>query len=327
VACAALCLAGTWVWRCHFADKTKAKVEEPGAEELQHPQAFIGLGESSGYAVFGQRIHQLGRDLPGLEQRRLIHWIENPKFAGFQDSNPGWHWLVNEVMTALSHQNAPLPGLTDCLVRLANDSGRDMVIRDYALQHMVDWLQPIAQGEPYETNPAKRQTMVGCLLRAAQEERQSFSGTAVLGLHLALQLAELRAKPIDGEPAQSWRPEIPIDSERLQKDALRLVQSPSSCDHARISAFQVCAQRGFADALPIARKFAGDTQQPNTTRLSAIAALGALGNSTDSLLLDKIQKENRARLAKGIETAANAILLRANSIQNQLTAPQRQPRS
>ena len=304
-------LLGAVIFR-HVASKTTAISDVRHA--IEQPQAFISLGAKPSYAAIGMRIHQLGRNLPADEQRRLVHWMQAPEAAGFQADDPRWHWLVNEAMNSLCHQKAPLAEWSEVLIGFANDARCDLVIRDYAMQHMVDWLQPIASGEPCESAPKMREAMVNCLMAAASHVSATFAGTALLGLHHALDFGESRIKSINGGPAEPWRPTTPLKVGQLHTLAMNLVQSPEACDHARISALQVCAERGFIEALSYARKFATDSKLSDAVRMSAIAALGKLGSTQDTLLLDSLRKEKNAPLARAIEPANSSILHRTPSL-------------
>lgn len=273
---------------------------------ILNPAAFANLSPSASSAQYAERIHALGRNVPQQEQIALIAWINGPKPANFSDSI--WHFLVNEVMDNLCRQNHPLPSWSDVLIGIARGKANDPTLRDYAVQHMVDWIQPVNLGEPCETDPQKRQAMILTMLDAARQTWEGISGTAVLGLHIILQGRQRSQQQND----PSVQLPLPLTGEQLRPLAINLAAAKDGAPTARTTAFQVCAERGFKEALSAARTTAIDQNQPTSLRISAIAAIGQLGNDEDELLLQKLQAEKRSHLLAAIKPALKRIKHRAD---------------
>jgi len=267
--------------------------------------AFEMLAPEAAANQFDQSIRALGRNVAFPEQRLLVAWISRrrPTQIGRRD----WYWLVNDVMDVLCHQDQPLPEWTDVLIGLARDKSHDEVIRDYAIQHLVDWLEPIGPSEPFETTAAKRTEIVETFLSAAREVNQPLSGTAVQALHQVLLYREriTRERKIDANGGD-------ISLKELRGVVTELAKSSNANLLARITAFQICALYGFAEVLPEARNLATAVKAPLSLRLSAIAVLGKIGNAVDEELLDSLQDRFNPRLIRAIKPAVMMIQQRAD---------------
>jgi hypothetical protein len=79
---------------------------------------------------------------------------------------------------------------------------------------------------------------------------------------------------------------LEFDRARVADWALLLARSGQCSEAARTTALQVCGQMGLTAALPAARQVAvSGAALP--LRLSAIAAVGMLGDDTDRALLER----------------------------------------
>jgi hypothetical protein len=262
------------------------------------PNTFAGLPENARDEMYAERIHGLGRGVALEEQKRLLQWINGPMPAHL--SNGSWHWLVNDVMDALCHQKDPLAELSDAFVAMCRDSKNHPVLRDYAIQHLVDWLEPVNLGEPFEKDPQKRQLIVSAIMEAARESSQAFSGTALQALHMVLLRQERPSFDAEGLP-------LPLKPERLQPLVVEAAALTALNLPSRITALQICAERGFKDSLPNARKVAADSAQPISLRLSSIALIGMIGTAEDASLLERLRDEAHPRMIKAIAPALEKI--------------------
>jgi len=257
------------------------------------PSTFSALPVDANPAHYVECIHGLGRKVPQQEQVALVTWITGPKPSGFDDLM--WLYLNNEVMDRLGHQDHPLPNWTDILVSITSGTQNHPGQRDYAIQHLVDWIQPTSRGESFEANPVKRQEIVETLLRIASQPSENFSGTALLGLHHILNEHQRRLDEQEGT-AQIL---FPLKEEQLHPVAISLASGAETALQARVTALQVCAERGYAEILPISRTIASDRKQPAILRLSAIAAIGQIGTLEDATLLKSIQADSFLQNARG----------------------------
>ncbi|OGV74565.1 MAG: hypothetical protein A3K19_04835 [Lentisphaerae bacterium RIFOXYB12_FULL_65_16] len=90
--------------------------------------------------------------------------------------------------------------------------------------------------------------------------------------------------------------------------ARALASDPKTCEPTRITALQVCALMNHGPALAVAREIASGTDSA-CLRVSAIAAVGQLGDASDVALLERHATSRDTR----IRTAAAAALERLRS--------------
>jgi hypothetical protein len=216
-------------------------------------------------ADMGQRLeatHALGRGLSREETTLLCQFLKSPADACETDL-PGLRGLKNEILNVLRRQRPPPAGLTETLLGIYRDPAQDSVIRDYAIQHLVVWYQ---QGPPEAASAAGR---IRAALFEAAAESGSIAGTALLSLHL------LAAED----------PTLP--QEDINRLALCMVCSTETQVAARITAIQVCAERGLKEAVPAIQSVAAE-EVCLPLRLSAIAALTRLTGGQQARVLGAV---------------------------------------
>lgn len=154
-----------------------------------------------------------------------------------------------------------------------NDKTFDPTWRDYCVQFFGKW---------YASAPRNkgREEMLKCLWTATTETNNSNAGTAVTMLIRMLDTGD-------------------IDKKKLSKTA----SAKDSVLPNKISSLQVCAEMNNADALPIARQIVNNSRQNKILQISAIAAIGMLGDKSDLPLLYKLQQSPDIR-QKGPAQAA-----------------------
>lgn len=284
-------------WETATAPKTALQLAPSG------PAAFANLPGNANYTQYAEHIHALGPNVPQQEQKAITDWINNPKPSHILDKQ--WYYLVNEVMNSLCGQNKPLPDLSDILINLARKKTNNIVLRDYAIQHFVDWLQPRRLQAPHEANPEKRAALLATMIEAAGQPRESYSGTALQCLNLLLIERQISARQNPSVASQ-----LPLDfsPEQLHPLAVNLATGKDTNDLARLTALQVSAQRGYSEILPTARAIAGDPAQPASLRLSAIAAIGQLGNAQeDDWLFIQLEAENNRQFRAAVKASQKAL--------------------
>ncbi len=197
--------------------------------------------------------------------------------------------LKNDTLNALQRQNPPARELGRLLIDVYRDKEQDVVLRDYAVQHLFTWYEQVAAQEftPPLIDAAQIQQI---LTKALDETSSSIAGTALLAFDRL---------------AQS-HPEF--DRERVGAAALNLLRNPASSELAQISAIQVCAELKLKEAVPAAMELA-QTAASIPLRISAIGAIGNAGENQQLDLLAKLAASDNA-----------AVKLAANSALNQLQA-------
>jgi len=181
------------------------------------------------------------------------------------------HVLKNMLMDGLCALNPPPTGLGDVLAQLYHDKSQNVVLRDYAVQHMTALYE--ASGNSRNNLSQIRDT----LWEALKETDSSIAGSALLGLE---QLSKTQSD---------------FDRSRVAKAALQLAGDKDTGELARITAFQVCAQTGLQDALPVLEQ-AAQQGQSIPLRISAIGALGTMGDAQAVPLLNTLLNGTEERL-------------------------------
>lgn len=296
------------LWRVK-QPKSKQANEKPMPPAA--PLAFASLPPNPSVLQYAERIHGLGNKLPEEQQRALLRWMTSQKPLGVD--REGWNFLVNEGMDKLCAQVQVVPEFTEVLTRFVTDKSQDVVLRDFSIQHLGVWLQPENASSRFETDRQKRQVIAATLLDAAAQPNELFSGTALQSMNFALTNRERSEK----EQEDSARFPFDLTLEQIHDAAIRLATAKETRDSSRITALQVCAQRGFKDSLPIARRIAGSSQSSICARLSAIAAIGALGTGEDQKLLENLLSKRNSRLGKAIAPALERLAARNQTSSNQ----------
>ena len=212
-------------------------------------------------------------------------------------------------MNVLCEQHQLCPKWTQTLTEISRNKAYDPVTRDYALQHMVSLMIPANVGEPSETDPEKRQAIISALLAAAGQTHESYSGTALQGLHLILQNQQRNPQQQVSSAAGS----LAFADDQLRPIAIALAVAEDASMQARITALQVCAERGLSEILPQTREIATAATAPDSLRMSAIAALGRLGTAEDQPLLEQLLQTVSPRLQKAARPALETLKQRAGA--------------
>jgi HEAT repeat protein len=157
-----------------------------------------------------------------------------------------------------------------------NNKKFDSVWRDYCIQFMGRWYK--------EASPDERKLMLAAMQSALKESNNGISGTALIALNSNI-----------GQPGISPR--------EVRLAALEVVKNKKTPDYVKLTALQICAMRKERQALPIARDIL-KTSKHVPLKMSAIAAIGMLGNGDDYDTLTKLSKSSDVRL----RTAATVAL-------------------
>jgi hypothetical protein len=155
---------------------------------------------------------------------------------------------------------------------------QDAVTRDYAIQHLIAWHEREGGIEP-----ATKETIQKVLQEAALES-DSIAGTALLGLH------RISTK----EPS--------INYQEVNKRALDLALSDKTQLATRVTAVQVCSERNLKEALPMIQLLAQNADNI-PLQLSAIAALGRLGDSNQIVVLRRLEREKDQQIQSAVRAA------------------------
>lgn len=217
-------------------------------------------------------VNGLGKDLGRADIQTLYEFLKD---KGTPAKPLKMFSLKNSIMNILRSQTKPPAGLAQVLLEIDRDSSQYAVMRAYALQHLVLWYNQASEED--------RKAIQNALAEALKDPSDTVAGTALVSLH-RLTLDHPNVDP--GLLAQMTSI-IAVDSTRGEI--------------ARITALQVGSERRLEKLLPTARELAM-TSSSIPLRISAIAAVGELGQSSDASLLEQIAKDS-VRLQPAVQAA------------------------
>ena len=220
-------------------------------------------------------VHALKNDLNQKELDAIYEFLQDNEIPeGISRAHV--RALKNDILTVLRHQTAPPADLVPLMFRLHKDSDQDIVVRDYALQHL---------SAAYEKAPEEQKKQIQKALWAALEENQSsIAGTSLLALD------------------RLSRTNADFEMQKFNQAALKLANDPTSGELARITALQVCARNQLKEVLPLAFELAQNGPSA-PLRISAIAALGELGEARHKRLLQQLAQDQNQRLRPAAQSA------------------------
>ena len=95
----------------------------------------LGGGHSTRGLVAGIESFRSEGALSSEERAAALEFLGNPNAPEFL-SESEWRWLVDELITTLRVDGADNSELSNQLATIATDTNFDLVVRDYALQHL-----------------------------------------------------------------------------------------------------------------------------------------------------------------------------------------------
>jgi len=174
--------------------------------------------------------------------------------------------LKNDVANAISAQANSAQVFSEHLIAMHNDPEHDPVWRDYCIQFLADCYRQ-------EERQSVRKKIEETLWKAASRD-WSIAGTALITL---TRLGES------------------IDQSKVAEKAFQTASDNEAGTAARITALQICANADYQKVLPLARTIVQSDAEV-TLRISALGAIGILGNSSDLATLKKYTKSSDSRL-------------------------------
>jgi HEAT repeat protein len=180
------------------------------------------------------------------------------------------------MMDKLTAQAALPADVAQVLVAIYQDPAQDVVMRDYAVQH----LNPAYVQAGLE----QRTILQQALWSAVTETDSSIAGTALLALQ---------------NLAQDHKE---IDPDTLGEAALNLAGDGRCGELSRITAVQVCGRMGLNQAAPLLLQLA-QTAESVPLQIASIAALGDVGDEAARNNLRQLASQADPRLRPALETA------------------------
>lgn len=216
-------------------------------------------------------VTELGDTLTQEEAAEIVKKLR--EIAGKPDAGKISAVNLNSLLNLLRRNGVADPDIFQSLAGIVANEAADIEVRDYAVQHAEGWLRERdpATGKPAVDDPPSRQAIRKLLVDAAAMPGKSFSGTATTALV---------------DLAGFYPEEFP--AELVDRSVLGLLKGDEVHPAARVSAIQLCAERGLTQALPEIRAVMGKADAAPALRLAAYAALGTLGDASDAAALDKL---------------------------------------
>lgn len=208
-------------------------------------------------------VTELPAKLGAKNYAALAAYLRTPQDGPDGDFRQHEYALRNYIMDALRADSGHLSEALSVFADVATDERQGDVMRGYALQHLCSiYLDPFQQ---LSTDDKQRILQTFTVALSDTSSAETLAGTALTGLHEVA-----RADP------------NALPSSVVELSALKLLQSPESGTLSKISAFQICGERKVGGMRELARQTALGSSADRVLRMSAVYALGQLGQ-TDGL--------------------------------------------
>lgn len=234
----------------------------------------FGQGDKKDYFSRIKAVHQLGKNLSQPEINALYLFLNRKNNE--DNLNPGeLDALKNEVSMAIMGQAKKPVNYANNLMAMYADASHDDVWRDYCIQHLGEWYS--------KADTAEQPLIARTLWDAAEKKHLPIAGTALIAL-----------SDNTGTPD--------ISKQDVADKAYELSEDAQCGELTKTTALQICARLGDKRALPVARKIA-ESGASVPLRMSAIAAVGTLGDASDKPMLEKYAASSDVRLRKSAQGA------------------------
>ena len=190
-----------------------------------------------------------------------------------------WHAVFNDALNALVRgQTVRIDALPSHLRAIMKDAKRNLVIRDYALQHLLAYAE-------FRMETSERLALINSIWPEVQAGGHTLPGTYLLAL-------------LHTPSREGW----PTKAETAER-AWKLLQDDQTHILSQITALQTCGQLGHQPALAMALEIAADTKAHMSLRTAAIATIGNLGSATEQTYLKDLNKKIPKRLQFAVSAA------------------------
>ncbi len=190
-----------------------------------------------------------------------------------------WWVVLNEIMEQMRKKGVAPDHLADTLTALVADPAQPETVRDYAVQHLSQWIAPPSGGDlAGESSREKISAALNAIADTVTDPsiaHTSIPGTALMAL--TVNAGHIPAELI----APVWQKLDPAITAMLKGETHGSLST-------RTTAIQSVALRGSTTHLPLIRAFARDEKADPSIRLSSIAALGIYRSEPDRAYLNKI---------------------------------------
>ena len=255
-------------------------------KQREHPKLKVSENIINPGRHWEERVHavaELPEYLDASTRTSLFEYLTN-KPEG--ESQNDWYLVANEIMQTLRQRELPAGFYTGQLVALIDSGTADAVIRDYAVQHLSQWISGIVPGAR-ETDPAQI----------------SMAFTAMCGQAVAVENGHLTlvGTTLNALTDLLVHCEGPILAKRedFQKMALKIASTADGSVSAfnRASALQAAGRLDAPELPELCRQLVHCPDLAPDLRLGSVAALGLVGNATDVALLQSFTPDSQFHYA------------------------------
>jgi hypothetical protein len=225
-------------------------------------------------------------NLAAVDRQALYAFLLQPDPSDHEQTG---QVLKNHLLDRLCELDPLTPGLAEVLIQMYHNKNQDLVLRDYAVQHLAAYYEQLEITR--QNDPQIQQAVQDVLWEALGETDSSIAGTALLAL----------------TRLSKGRPEF--EQNRIRAAALQLAGEGQAGELTRSTALQVAARLGTKAALPILMQVAADGGTL-PLRISAIGALGTLGAPEAVSLLNTFLAGPEARFKLPARQALRQIELK-----------------
>lgn len=252
-------------------DKTYDRSSAPASVSL-----IAGWDTNENYLQRVRELNALGTKLSNEEIAGLFAFME-AKEVDMGVDRMSYLSLKNDVLEKLIRQDSVPAELSQLIVDICNNPAHDALWRDYCVQYMATLYERKRKDEGERFVVTAEKDLLVETLWAVVGSGGDASGSALIGLD------ELSRKYSE------------ISRERLLDVSANIVNNNSSESLAKTSAIQICSRAGNKEILPTVRSLA-ESSESLPLRMSAIAALGDIGEKVDKEYLESLVKTAKAPL-------------------------------
>ena len=222
---------------------------------------------------------QIRGELPPEEIEFLFDCMTRVPSPG--DENNWWE-LVNEIMEQMRKNGVGSSEYSERLCSIIRDEEQSNVIRDYAVQHLTQWLAPISGSgiNTYEGHENRQDFALETIVQAISDPLNQSSSIPGTGL---MALTDISSRLPNEVALRVW-----AEVDRYLEGAITGTSSVPR--HTRITSIQVAAIQNRRQHQDTIRKFVSDPSCEADIRLASISALGIYGDLVDRSLLEEIAR-------------------------------------
>ena len=223
---------------------------------------------------------QLVAELRQLDARTLSEGDVNSLYAYLTDRSgaartEAWWYTLNEIMEQIRLQAIAPERIAPTFLSILLDPNEAEVPRDYALQHLAQWITPNPEGLDlaHEQDPERIREAIDGIIRVIPEPALGHSTIPGTGLTM---LNLMQDAPFADQLLQ---PALQHLGAWIKRTVLG--QNPDASEILRGEAIQTVGDFLLDEHAPYLRELAHDPESSPDLRLRAISALGDLGHPAD----------------------------------------------